>query len=601
MTRKIDLNVTHGSLRYEKFAYPLHNVSGKIHVEDDLITLSDFEGANSNAGQVGCWGTYRMRAPPIASVAIQRQATTKRAIVQQASGQNGLAPTYQQTTYAVNKAATRDSHLDLKFRAKGIRMDESLRDSLPADSQAAWDALSPNGVLDHVDVSFIQNGSEQPLELSITARESELEQVTNRALSIQPSAVPYRLDITDAVVHYDGTRVTIDSIKTRHDATRIAANGGCVRDPNGRWQLMLNIHSGSRVSPDSELIASLPTQMRNAMYQMQLRRPVSVRGSTEFLFADEQNLDPTVDWDLVLQLEGNRIGDVGPVHSMRGELSTRGRYDSTGLSADGEIRIDSIHVNDIQIVGIRGPYSIQDENLKLGTTAEFGPLDSVVKQTAYVPPAVQKIRGKLFGGLAELSGDVVLSSGIFDVSLSLLGGRVPEMLGELGHGRTAMTGAMNGQAEMEGILGTTDLLKGVGSARVTGANLYQLPLLVQLLNLLRITPTEDVAFTDLDLDFTLMEKVVTFNDIKMWGDLVALQGGGTLDRRRQLDLTFNTRVSPQHGISRVLRPLRSKHYTLFTVDVTGPLAAPNIERRALDGVGQTLGRLAPWLDSSSQK
>ena len=82
---------------------------------------------------------------------------------------------------------------------------------------------------------------------------------------------------------------------------------------------------------------------------------------------------------------------------------------------------------------------------------------------------------------------------------------------------------------------------------------------------------------------------------------MALHGGGTLDRRRQLDLTFDTRVSPQHGISRVLRPLRTQRYTLLTVDVDGPLEDPRVERRALDGVGQTLGRLAPWLDTRSQK
>ena len=587
-TRKIDLTVSHGSLRYEKFAYPLYNITGKIHVEDDLLTLHDFQGTNSNAGQVACGGMYRM--PPAAKKPLR--------LTPIAATQN--SPTYQQSAYVTNKPAARDSALKLQFRASGIRMDESLRDSLPVESKHVWDAMSPNGVLDHLDVMIQQNGAGQPLGLNITARESELEQVTNRALSIQPSAIPYRLDITDAVVHYDGNHVTIESIKTRHGATKIAADGGCVRNPNGRWQLMLNVRSGSRVSPDSELIAALPDQLRNAMYQLQLRRPVSIRGRTEFLLPDDLDPDPIVDWDLVLQLEGNRIGDVGPVHSMRGELSTRGRQDSEKLVADGEVRIDSIHLNDIQITGIRGPYSILNDKLQLGATKPT-PLKGEVQQASHNTGDIRKIQGQLFGGLAELSGDVVLSTGAFDVGTSLLGGRIPEILAELGHGRNTLTGTMNGQAEIEGLLGTTDLLKGVGSARVTGANLYQLPLLVQLLNLLRITPTEDVAFTDLDVDFTMVENAMTFSDLKMWGDLVALHGGGTLDRRRQLDLTFDTRVSPQHGISRVLRPLRTQRYTLLTVDVDGPLEDPRVERRALDGVGQTLGRLAPWLDTRSQK
>ncbi|MCG8650200.1 MAG: hypothetical protein MI861_10215, partial [Pirellulales bacterium] len=64
-------------------------------------------------------------------------------------------------------------------------------------------------------------------------------------------------------------------------------------------------------------------------------------------------------------------------------------------------------------------------------------------------------------------------------------------------------------------------------------------------------------------------------------------------RRRELDLTFNTRVSPQNSFTQVLRPLRSNHYTLWTIDVKGPLGAPEIERRALEGVGETLERLFP--------
>ena len=125
------------------------------------------------------------------------------------------------------------------------------------------------------------------------------------------------------------------------------------------------------------------------------------------------------------------------------------------------------------------------------------------------------------------------------------------------------------------------------------------PLLVQLLNLLRITPTEDVAFTDADVDFTLIEDQMTFNDLKLWGDLVALQGAGTLDRRGELDLSFNTRVSPQNAFTSVFRPLRSQRYTLWTVDVRGPLSSPTVERSSLDGVGQTLERLFPGMNGST--
>jgi hypothetical protein len=134
--------------------------------------------------------------------------------------------------------------------------------------------------------------------------------------------------------------------------------------------------------------------------------------------------------------------------------------------------------------------------------------------------------------------------------------------------------------------------------------MYKLPLIVQVMNLLRVTPTEDVAFTDGEVEFSIYGDTMTFSDLQIWGDLISLQGGGTLDRRRELDLTFNTRVSPQNSFTQVFRPLRSQRYTLWTIDVRGPLHSLEIERRALDGVSETLERLFPGIaddDSESDQ
>lgn len=121
---------------------------------------------------------------------------------------------------------------------------------------------------------------------------------------------------------------------------------------------------------------------------------------------------------------------------------------------------------------------------------------------------------------------------------------------------------------------------------------------MQVLNLLRVTPTEDVAFTDGQVEFAIDGQEIAFDDLQIWGDLVALHGGGKLHRMRELDLTFNTRVSPQNTFTQLVGPLGSKRYTLWTVDVRGPLHALEIERRALDGVGETLERLFPAMGNA---
>ena len=82
--------------------------------------------------------------------------------------------------------------------------------------------------------------------------------------------------------------------------------------------------------------------------------------------------EPAIQWDVVLQLEGNRITDIGPVHSLRGELSIQGIRNEQGIRALGDVRIDSMHANEIQITGIRGPFSVEGDMLYLGGYAHAG-------------------------------------------------------------------------------------------------------------------------------------------------------------------------------------------------------------------------------------
>jgi hypothetical protein len=252
-----------------------------------------------------------------------------------------------------------------------------------------------------------------------------------------------------------------------------------------------------------------------------------------------------------------------------------------------------MHAHDIQITGIRGPFSIDGDMLYLGGQARNQP--AAANSEPSVPPP--SIRGRLFDGSIDMDGKVVLSSGNFDVSLTIHDAQLPTLLADFGQIDKDLTGTLSGQTQLQGNLGTTDLLKGSGAGRVTGANLYKLPLIVQVLNLLRIEPSEDAAFTDGEMEFTLYGDTVTFNDLQIWGDLIALQGGGTLNRRRELDLTFNTRVSPQNSFTQLIRPL-GQQYTLWTIELHGPLHDLKTERKALDRVGETL---ADWLIPKAAK
>lgn len=557
----LDLRISGGSLRYASFPYPMYDVGGQVICENDIVKINGFTAKNSDKASITCQGIFE--------------------------NLNNVAPQNPEGDWRVG----------LKFQATDLPLDETIRAALNEPSQRTWDALAPTGVLDLINVAVYHNANLAGPQLKIAAQQSP-GVIDNRTVSLRPSMLPYRLDIHEGSVSFDGNEVTIHSLDARHDSTRLAADGRCFPTQTGQWRLDLNVRSGSRLHPDTELVNSLPSHVRGAFQRLQLRGPLSIRGTTNILMPTTEYPDPTIQWGMTVQLEGNRIGDVGPFHDMRGEIMVQGIRDGSKVSADGTVNIDSMHVENKQITAITGPFAIRDDRLLLGETIALAGAQIVSTDPR---PTISPIEGRLFGGIASLSGDVLLTNGNFDVTMAIREGDVPTLLADFGETNSTAIGRFDGRVRLEGTVGITHLLKGSGSSRLTGANLYQVPILVQVFNMLSVKPSEKVAFTDGDLRFSVYGDNVTFNQIQLWGDLIALHGSGTMNRSKEVDISFNTRVSPQNGWSHVMRPFGENQYTLWTINVKGPLSNPTIERRALTTVNDTLERMFPGIAMPAQR
>ncbi|TWU65897.1 hypothetical protein [Crateriforma conspicua] len=563
--RDFELIVMDGRLNYQAFSYPLFNVQGGIRILDRDVRLTGFRGHSASGGLVRCHGGYRM---PIRQDSGHPAADHQRPSVERMTG----------------KRVTTDDpsgRLDLTFSASDVSIDDTLRSALPSSSQVTWDALAPGGVLDHLDVRVTRLGSD-PIGLDVTARQKVAPEAHHRSVTLRPTALPYRLDVIGGQVHFDGQRITIEGLQASHGGSRLTASGSCQQVPDGRWQLSLDVNGGSRLVPDSDLIDALPDSMRQTMRSLQLRGPLGVRGKTDVLFPGGAFPSPVLRWDNKVQLEGNRIGDAGSVHSLRGELEISGQHDGVHLIARGNVNLDSMHVDDIQITGLRGPFVIRDDQMALGQNAASADPGPAGGQTA------RPIEGRLFGGQIRVNGLANLSASEFDVGLNIVKARVPTLLADLGHADHGLTGTLDGQMRLGGVLGDMERLHGFGQGKMEGANIYQLPFIIQIFNQLRISPSEDVAITSGDCKFTIDGRDVNFDTLRLWGDLVAFYGGGTVTRGRELDLSLDTRVSPQNIFTKAIGPLRDTPYTLWTLDVKGPIGSQTIQRRAFDNLGETM-------------
>ncbi len=574
-SRKMDVRVSNGYLRYEKFRYPLYKVNGKLQVENNVVRLNGLRGVSANGQDVVCEGFYRLAS-------------------QSGQMQGAVAATDAQDLQAT------PSHLKLQFDATKVLMDDTLRNSLPEDARSIWDSISPTGTLDQLTANLEQVGSDGKLDLELTANQFEADSVTSRTLSLRPSYLPYRIDVTAGSVYYDGSQVDLISLKGRHDASVLSANGICRQNTQGRWELMLNLHPGSRLLPDVELIAAMPDQMREAMKALQLRGPIGVSGGTRIALPDAMHANPELDWDIALQLEGNRIAEVGPVHSMRGSVKVKGRQDDRGIFANGNIQIDSLHVYDLQLTNIEGPFSIANTMLYLGNPVRGNTSPNIVglEDPRVIARADNKVHGNLFGGTLVMDGNVQLSTGDFDVVLSVENTMVPNILADFGQNGNDMSGSLRGRTRLLGRLGNMSMLRGKGWSLVRDATLYKLPLMDQVMELLRIKKSDEQdysALTDAEIQFELFGETITFDRIDVSGDLIALKGYGKLDNRQELDVSFQTQVNPRNTLMGLLT--LGEQYTLWTIDVRGPLHALTYQRRALEGVEETLEMIFPAISA----
>jgi hypothetical protein len=146
------------------------------------------------------------------------------------------------------------------------------------------------------------------------------------------------------------------------------------------------------------------------------------------------------------------------------------------------------------------------------------------------------------------------------------------------------------------------MLRGKGWSLVRDATLYKLPLMDQVMELLRIKKPDEQdysALTDAEIQFELFGETITFDRIDVSGDLIALKGYGKLDNRQELDVSFQTQVNPRNTLMGLLT--LGEQYTLWTIDVRGPLHSLTYQRRTLEGVEETLEMIFPAISDDREE
>jgi hypothetical protein len=475
------------AIQFDKFPYPLHDVRGRVTESNGQWTLHNIEGR----------------------------------------GVDGTA-----TVMCRGLAAPRGTGclVELDFNATSVPLDENLRKALPKSVQLAWGELCPQGRLDfaaHVDH---QTGQAKP-EIEVTLRPHE------RSLSIQPQKFPYRLDQIDGVAKFHAGRVELANLRAVHDRVDCSAAAGSWQPTaDGGWQLDFRGVSADRLVPqrDRDLLAALPPTLQRIMERLRPVGTFHVHNSNVSFAKSPRSNQLAAAWDLQLECFQAALPGAFPLQSITGGIRLAGRRDAQGQFSTGELDLASVTWKGMQFTNVRGPLWIDRSFCLLGDAAA---------ERQGKPP--QRITADAYGG--SLTANAACqhdANSNYSLDIALGGLSLARFVGERLGGPQDMTGNVSGRLRLSGSGNGVQTLNGNGELRVVDANIYELPMLVRLLKVLRNRTPSTTAFNQCEMQFAVQGERVLFQKLNLLGDAVSLYGKGETNFDRELDLVFYTLIGP---------------------------------------------------------
>jgi hypothetical protein len=198
------------------------------------------------------------------------------------------------------------------------------------------------------------------------------------------------------------------------------------------------------------------------------------------------------------------------------------------------LALDSLVWKDVQLTNVRGPLWVDSASCLFGEPA-----------AAKLAQQPRRITADAYGG--SVAANIVIAHDAtpsYRLDLALGGASLARFANERLGGPSDMSGTVSGRLLVAGTGHSPQNLRGDGELNVVDANIYELPVLVAMLKVLRNRTPNTTAFNRCDMQFTIDGEHIHFNKLNLLGDAVSLYGKGESDFERRLDLVFYTLLEP---------------------------------------------------------
>ncbi|MBW3597742.1 MAG: AsmA-like C-terminal region-containing protein, partial [Planctomycetes bacterium] len=534
------------SIKHEKFPYPIDKVQGTLELRDGRWEFRDLEGWNAGA-HIACHGDW--------------------------------APTGG------------GSRLAFHFTAEQVPLDDELRYALSPKAQELWTKLRPRGVVDQLKANVTFSTPQRELSLDVQAIRwpNQPQTVDRRPISIVPTWFPFRLDNVTGAVHFRDGEIELRGLHAEHGDSRFSAAGRVSTSRAGPWRLVLEQLTADRLHYDRDLAEALPPGLAGAVGRLSPTGPLSLRGWVEFAGSGRDGERPSSRWDVRCETVGGHLKAGVMLEDVHGGVRMVGQSDGTNFSSRGQLDIDSLFYKGVQLVQLEGPLYLDN------TRAMFG---------AWTParegePPPRPLTAQTLGGVMQADVRCSLAGeGEFAVQGTLIDGDLRTITRELTGQTKPLSGKVLTTLRLAGTSHGPHTWRGDGVVRLRDADVYQLPVMVSLLKVLRLQPPDTTAFTTSNIDYRIQGEHLYFDRIDFTGDAVSLWGAGEMSLERELKLRLFVQVgrsdSPIPLIGDLVAPVfREAGRGLLLIHVTGPLENPSLRTETFPGLNEMFEQMFP--------
>jgi hypothetical protein len=519
----IRVKVYGGRVNYKHFPYPLATVKGEIDIQ---VSAVDADRPVLPGG-------------PVEPVPDTDRVTFRRFEAVHGGGTVLLSGESEPVPGTVNR------RLRLEVKADKLPLDADLRAAVGrAQADRAWAALNPRGVVTFgAEVEVLDRGGAAPQPPVVPAglpggpgfdplRDLSLT-VNFVGPTVTPGGLGYDLADFAGVVQYKGGEVRLSNLSAGHGASRFrVADGKVILAAGGRLFADLRGLSVKPLVVDADLRAALPDGVRAGLDAVNPRGPVELRvvqlvldtagGAPvpDVVTARGQAGDPapTVYWNGEVKLLGTSLAAGLDWDDAVGVVASVGKLDAGRLQAVvGNAWLDRVSVHGQPLTQVRARFQVRPPAPGAAPAVEFPDLRAVV-------------HGGFVGGTGRVSFDSPpryrfdLLAG--DIRLEQLARTVP-----IGPDvRGVFQGTFAVECRPDPLTGKPTPT-GKGQFDILDARLYNMPVLMPLLKLMKLQTPDQTAFDEAHATVVLAGDTLTVPQLDLIGTALSLGGSGEADVR----------------------------------------------------------------------